>query len=124
MRVLHADAVGRTSGVLAKISELAVTTCESRRTLAVISAHVVDAFATVGARCGQTLVEIELAVLTLETRRTVTDVTAVIIEADAVVQARIRQALVDVNLAIGALVAEEESRSQRLCNLIIQFRLS
>lgn len=104
--VLDADAVGRASRVLAQDVQFTMAAHEARRTLAVISADVVDTLAPVLARPGQALVQVLLAVLSLEARRTVADVSAVVIEAHAVVQTRVRQALVDVHVAVGAFVAE------------------
>jgi len=54
--VFHADAVKRTGGIFAEASQFAMATGESRRTFAMVSAHIIDAFATVDTGPGQTLV--------------------------------------------------------------------
>lgn len=110
MCVLDAYTISRTRGVLAQSPQFAITTSESRRTLAVISAYIVDAITAVGARSGQALVEIQFAILTLETGRTLTDIGTVIIEAHAIIQTWICLAFVDVHLTIGTLVTVEKQR--------------
>lgn len=52
MDILHADAVRRTSRILAETPQLAMRTRESWEALAVISAYVVDALTAVGAGIG------------------------------------------------------------------------
>lgn len=107
MSILHADAVRWTGRVFAETPQFAMATHESWEALAMVSAHIVDTFAAVGARFGQTLVQIKLAILTLEARRTVADVGAVIIIAYTVVQAWVRQTFINVYVAVDALIAEE-----------------
>lgn len=111
MGVLHADAVGRTDGVLAEAAQLfAVPTREIRRALAMVGADLIDALAAIYARAGQAFVQVQLAVLALEARRTMADVGAVVIVTHPVVQTRVRQTLVDVRLAIGALVTGKKEK--------------
>jgi len=69
-----------------------------------ISAHVVDAFAAVGAGFRQALVQIKLTILTLEAFWAVADIGAVIIIAYAVIQAWIRLTLVDIYVAVDTLI--------------------
>lgn len=110
MSVLHADAVRWTGCVFAETPQFAMTTHESWEALAVISAHIINTFTTVGAGFGQAFVQVKFAILTLEARWTMADVGAVIIIAYAVVQTRIRLTLVDVHVAVGTLIAKEKKR--------------
>jgi len=85
MSILHANAIRWTGRVFAETPKFAMTTHESWKALAMVSTHIVNTFAAVGAGFGQTLVQIKLAILTLKALRTVADIGAVIIIAYTVV---------------------------------------